>query len=114
MIYVGAVRVDAHALNTTEPHYVRCIKPNNLNKPCIFEKANVLHQLRCGGVLEAVRISCAGYPSRKTVEEFVDRFGLLDTAAWLDEDKPERDVVLAILAAAKLEGWQIGLSKVRR
>ena len=59
----------------------------------------------------AVR-SCAGYPSRKTVEEFVDRFGLLDTAAWLDEDKPERDVVLAILAAAKLEGWQIGLTKV--
>jgi myosin-5 len=43
------------ALDQTEPHYVRCIKPNNLNKPNIFEATNVLHQLRCGGVLEAVR-----------------------------------------------------------
>lgn len=29
------------------------------------------------GVLEAVRISLAGYPTRKTYHEFVDRFGLL-------------------------------------
>mmetsp|Transcript_16713 Transcript_16713/g.28212 ORF Transcript_16713/g.28212 Transcript_16713/m.28212 type:complete len:1568 (-) Transcript_16713:109-4812(-) len=100
------------ALNTTEPHYVRCIKPNSFNKPSVFEKANVLHQLRCGGVLEAVRISCAGYPSRKTVEEFVDRFGLLDTASWLDDSKAEKDVVKAILSVAMLDGWQIGLRKV--
>lgn len=35
-------------LNTTEPHYIRCIKPNNLLKPGIFENKNVLQQLRCG------------------------------------------------------------------
>lgn len=29
------------------------------------------------GVLEAVRISCAGYPTRCTYDEFLDRFGLL-------------------------------------
>lgn len=29
------------------------------------------------GVLEAVRISLAGYPTRRTYTEFVDRFGLL-------------------------------------
>jgi myosin heavy subunit len=59
-----------------------------------------------------VRISCAGYPSRKTVEEFVDRFGLLDTASWLDDSKAEKDVVKAILSVAMLDGWQIGLRKV--
>lgn len=32
-----------------EPHYVRCIKPNSLNKPMLFEGGNVLQQLRCGG-----------------------------------------------------------------
>lgn len=47
-------------LHTMEPHYVRCIKPNNLNSPMNFDNPNVLQQLRCGGVLEAVRISCAG------------------------------------------------------
>lgn len=29
------------------------------------------------GVLEAVRISLAGYPTRRSYSEFVDRFGLL-------------------------------------
>ncbi|KAL2896921.1 Myosin-15 [Bienertia sinuspersici] len=64
-------------LNCTEPHYIRCIKPNSLNRPNIFENRSILHQLRCGGVLEAVRISLAGYPTRRTYAEFVDRFGLL-------------------------------------
>ena len=29
------------------------------------------------GVLEAIRISCAGYPTRRTFYEFLDRFGFL-------------------------------------
>ncbi|KAG6552175.1 hypothetical protein Mapa_006023, partial [Marchantia paleacea] len=60
-------------LNQTEPHYIRCVKPNMVNKPGRFENVNVLQQLRCGGVLEAVRISCAGYPTRRTFDEFIDR-----------------------------------------
>ncbi|KAL9275527.1 Myosin-11-like protein [Drosera capensis] len=35
-------------LNSTEPHYVRCVKPNNVLKPAIFENVNVMQQLRCG------------------------------------------------------------------
>ena len=89
-------------LSSTEPHYIRCVKPNSLLKPAIFENQNVLQQLRCGvsfcccwhfrllqtsnispdivfsqGVMEAIRISCAGYPTRRTFLEFIDRFGIL-------------------------------------
>ncbi|KAJ0579544.1 putative myosin ATPase [Helianthus annuus] len=53
----------------------------NLSHPnivmCDFENVNVIHQLRCGGVLEAIRISCAGYPTNKSFTDFVNRFGLL-------------------------------------
>lgn len=35
-------------LSVTEPHYIRCVKPNNLLKPAIFENNNILQQLRCG------------------------------------------------------------------
>ncbi|KAJ3701877.1 hypothetical protein LUZ61_005582 [Rhynchospora tenuis] len=64
-------------LSSTEPHYIRCVKPNILLRPSIFENQNVLQQLRCGGVLEAIRISCAGYPTRETFYEFLDRYGVL-------------------------------------
>ncbi len=46
------------ALHAMEPHYIRCIKPNSVNKPTIFENTNVLHQLRCGGA----RQGCCGKP----------------------------------------------------
>lgn len=35
-------------LSATEPHYIRCVKPNNVLKPTIFENSNVIQQLRCG------------------------------------------------------------------
>ncbi|KAL7216877.1 hypothetical protein ACSBR1_028742 [Camellia fascicularis] len=40
-------------LSSTEPRYIRCVKPNNLLKPAIFENSNVL-QLRCGERLEDI------------------------------------------------------------
>lgn len=37
----------------------------------------VLTLLLIQGVLEAIRISCAGYPTRRTFYEFLNRFGVL-------------------------------------
>ncbi|XP_028794808.1 myosin-6 isoform X2 [Neltuma alba] len=98
-------------LSATEPHYIRCVKPNNMLKPSIFEHKNVLQQLRCGGVMEAIRISCAGYPTRKTFDEFADRFGLLAPEA-LDGSPDEITVCKRILEKAGLQGYQIGKTKV--
>ena len=38
-----------------------------------FTPHQVLSQLRACGVLETIRISCAGYPTRWTYEEFAER-----------------------------------------
>ncbi|CAN4102475.1 unnamed protein product [Withania somnifera] len=83
-------------LNSTEPHYIRCVKPNNALKPCIFENLNVIQQLRCGGVLEAIRISCAGYPTRRTFYEFLLRFGVLapEVLAGSYDDKIAGQMIL--------------------
>lgn len=35
-------------LNATEPHYIRCIKPNSKSRPMLFEKLSVMEQLRSG------------------------------------------------------------------
>ncbi|XP_031126297.1 myosin-12 isoform X2 [Ipomoea triloba] len=97
-------------LSTTEPHYIRCVKPNAVLKPGIFENVNVLNQLRCGGVLEAIRISCAGYPTKRTFDEFLDRFGML--APEILDGCDEKSACIAICERMGLKGYQIGKTKV--
>lgn len=60
-------------LGQTNVHYIRCIKPNEAKRAWEFTPAQVLGQLRACGVLETIRISCAGYPTRWTYEEFAER-----------------------------------------
>ncbi|KAL5072652.1 hypothetical protein RYX36_011636, partial [Vicia faba] len=73
-------------LNSTEPQYVRCVKPNNLLKPAIFENVNIMQQLRCGGVLEEIRISCVGYPTCRAFFEFINRFSIPAPEKWTKRD----------------------------
>lgn len=98
-------------LNATEPHYIRCVKPNNLLKPAIFENDNIMRQLRCGGVLEAIRISCAGFPTRRPFFDFIHRFGLLAPEV-LEGSYEEKVACKKILEKWGLKGFQIGKTKV--
>ena len=71
-------------LNVTNVHYIRCIKPNEQKRAWEFTPQQVLGQLRACGVLETIRISCAGYPSRWTYEEFAER------CVYRSEKAPDR------------------------
>nr|XP_005886774.1 PREDICTED: unconventional myosin-Vb [Bos mutus] len=64
-------------LNATTPHYVRCIKPNDEKLPFHFNPKRAVQQLRACGVLETIRISAAGYPSRWSYHDFFNRYRVL-------------------------------------
>ncbi|XP_035465002.1 unconventional myosin-Vb isoform X2 [Scophthalmus maximus] len=64
-------------LNATTPHYVRCIKPNDVKEAFSFDSRRAVQQLRACGVLETIRISAAGYPSRWTYPDFFSRYRVL-------------------------------------
>ncbi|KAJ2658438.1 Myosin type-2 heavy chain 1 [Coemansia sp. RSA 1200] len=64
-------------IEATESHYIRCIKPNDAKAAWRFDAPMVLSQLRACGVLETIRISCAGYPSRLPIPEFIHRYRVL-------------------------------------
>ncbi|KAI0464102.1 Myosin type-2 heavy chain 1 [Komagataella kurtzmanii] len=64
-------------IDSTNVHYIRCIKPNEEKKAWEFDPVMVLSQLRACGVLETIRISCAGFPSRWTYAEFAQRYHIL-------------------------------------
>ncbi|KAJ2403044.1 Myosin type-2 heavy chain 1 [Coemansia sp. RSA 2559] len=68
-------------IEVTESHYIRCIKPNDAKAAWRFDAPMVLSQLRACGVLETIRISCAGYPSRLPIPEFIHRYRVLMPAS---------------------------------
>jgi len=114
-------------LGACQPHYIRCIKPNPGSVPGALAPEHVLEQLRAGGVLEAVRIACAGFPTRKPFRPFVQRYAILvadgrgryeplDVEAL--DDGAAREATRAVLtcpaanAGGRLEGWQLGRTRV--
>ncbi|KAM9005545.1 myosin-3 [Sarcophilus harrisii] len=68
-------------LRTTHPHFVRCIIPNETKTPGAMEHSLVLHQLRCNGVLEGIRICRKGFPNRILYGDFKQRYRVLNASA---------------------------------
>lgn len=64
-------------VDLTEPHFVRCIKPNPQNEPDRYDRKAVTEQLRYGGVLQVVQVSRAGYPVRINHQECWDDFKVI-------------------------------------
>ncbi|XP_062251988.1 myosin, heavy chain 7B, cardiac muscle, beta a isoform X1 [Platichthys flesus] len=72
-------------LRSTQPHFVRCIIPNETKTPGIMDPFMVLHQLRCNGVLEGIRICRKGFPNRLLYAEFKQRYRILNPQAIPDD-----------------------------
>uniref|UniRef100_A0A3P8Q311 Myosin heavy chain 6 n=1 Tax=Astatotilapia calliptera TaxID=8154 RepID=A0A3P8Q311_ASTCA len=68
-------------LRSTHPHFVRCIIPNETKTPGAMENPLVMHQLRCNGVLEGIRICRKGFPNRIQYGDFKQRYRILNPSA---------------------------------
>jgi len=68
-------------VDTTEPHFIRCIKPNPENEPDRYNRKSVTEQLRYGGVLQVVQVSRAGYPVRINHQECWDDYKVIASAS---------------------------------
>ncbi|MBN3310566.1 MYH6 protein, partial [Amia calva] len=68
-------------LKTTHPHFVRCLIPNESKTPGVMDNCLVMHQLRCNGVLEGIRICRKGFPNRILYGDFKQRYRILNAAA---------------------------------
>uniref|UniRef100_A0A8C0JYU3 Myosin-7 n=1 Tax=Canis lupus dingo TaxID=286419 RepID=A0A8C0JYU3_CANLU len=68
-------------LRSTHPHFVRCIIPNETKSPGVIDNPLVMHQLRCNGVLEGIRICRKGFPNRILYGDFRQRYRILNPAA---------------------------------
>jgi len=64
-------------LSEAEPHFIRCIKPNQLKAAGSFQAPMVMDQLKCSGVFEAVRIRQSGFSSRIAFRDFLLRYRIV-------------------------------------
>ncbi|PIN19625.1 Myosin ATPase [Handroanthus impetiginosus] len=99
-------------LESTTPHFIRCIKPNNKQIPGAFDNDLVLEQLRCCGVLEVVRISRSGYPTRMTHQEFTRRYGFLLPEKSACQDPLSTSVAILQQFDILPEMYQVGYTKL--
>ncbi|XP_040921899.1 myosin-IIIa [Toxotes jaculatrix] len=94
-----------------QPHFVRCIKPNNDRQANKFDREKVLVQLRYTGVLETAKIRRQGYSHRILFSNFIKRYYILAFHAH-EEPAVTPETCAAILEKAKLENWAMGKTKV--
>ena len=109
-------------INSTNVHYIRCIKPNADKEPWKFDNLMVLSQLRACGVLETIRISCAGFPSRWTFKEFILRYYILLNPSeysiiFQSRDMTREDIIelckkILDITAMDKNKYQIGKTKI--
>ena len=101
-------------LNSTDPHFIRCIVPNNHKTPGLLDSALVMHQLTCNGVLEGIRICRRGFPNRTVYPEFKHRFIIIrpkEVHACGSDLKTATKLILESIADAN-DRWRLGHTKV--
>jgi len=94
----------------TDPHYIRCIKPNDAAKPMLMTRKRTTEQLRYGGVLEAVKVARAGFPVRLPHAAFYQRYRMLlpsmsdEALPWNMEGHAAQDLCIRLVDACLSEG----------
>uniref|UniRef100_A0A8C9TEP9 Myosin ID n=1 Tax=Scleropages formosus TaxID=113540 RepID=A0A8C9TEP9_SCLFO len=91
-------------LASKEPYYVRCIKPNDVKSPLLFEQERCRHQVEYLGLLENVRVRRAGFAYRQTYPRFLQRYKMISQFTWPNHDLPsDREAVKRLLQGCGFE-----------
>eukprot|EP00923_Selenidium_pygospionis_P035586 GHVN01062146.1.p1 GENE.GHVN01062146.1~~GHVN01062146.1.p1 ORF type:complete len:775 (+),score=114.99 GHVN01062146.1:497-2821(+) len=98
---------------STEPHFIRCIKPNETKVPLDWNSAKVLNQLFSLSILEALQLKQLGYSYRRPFADFCQQFRMLDIGL-VDSDMERKECSKRILERAGLKAneWELGKTMV--
>ncbi|XP_075965703.1 unconventional myosin-Ib isoform X1 [Anarhichas minor] len=101
-------------LQTKNPNYIRCIKPNDKKASHIFTDSLVCHQVRYLGLMENVRVRRAGYAFRQAYEPCLERYKMLCKQTWPHWSGPARKGVEVLMADLQVptEEFSYGRSKI--
>ncbi|KAJ1550315.1 cytochrome c oxidase subunit 1, partial [Nowakowskiella sp. JEL0078] len=112
--FKGQLTTLVSTLALTQPHYVRCIKPNDTKKAFVFDDSYLVNQLRYSGMLETIRIRKAGFTIRLKFDSFNRSFNVLIPSGKTLKDNPQQLTVSLMenVQNLKKDDWQIGKTKI--
>ena len=61
-------------LLASDAHFVKCIRPNQVEMANMIDSPFVMKQLMTSGLLESIKIHASGFEYRETIEQFVEKF----------------------------------------
>jgi myosin-6 len=99
-------------LERTSSHFVRCVNPNKVKSPDKFMGGHVLHQLRCSGMMEALRLMHEGFPTRCPYEDLYDRYKDMMPRSIASLDSPSFCEILLMALGLDKADYQLGITKV--
>jgi len=101
------------SLNQTEPYFVRCINPNKQKSSKIWNEKIVEHQLRCGGLLEALKVLKLGYPTRVPYKLLYEKYHNNVTNQLIKNMNEEAFSTSLLIAFDVNENdYELGLTKI--
>jgi myosin heavy subunit len=112
-VFWAGIRVLMKNLQATEPYFVRCVNPNMQKSSTIWTENVVEHQLRCGGLVEALKVLKLGYPTRVPYHTLYERYHGNVTNDLIKNMGPEAfSTALLIAFDVNEEDYELGLTKI--
>ena len=101
------------ALKTTNPQFIRCVKPNDKQQPETFDPILALRQLKYAGLFEAIHIRKAGFSVRMPLDQFIKRYKHCCPDVMISLKKQnETDSAKIVTALLNDLGPKIGIANV--
>ena len=111
-VFAGGIRTLMKNLSSTEPYFVRCVNPNMQKSSTIWTESVVEHQLRCGGLVEALKVLKLGYPTRVPYSTLYDEYhGNLTNPLMKNMGPVTFSSALLIAFDVSEEDYELGLTK---
>mmetsp|Transcript_86586 Transcript_86586/g.259849 ORF Transcript_86586/g.259849 Transcript_86586/m.259849 type:complete len:796 (+) Transcript_86586:74-2461(+) len=102
-------------LQSSRASFIRCVKPNAEQAAKKFTPAMVLDQLRCSGVIEAVRVMLEAFPTRINYEDIHGRYASMMGPEIMEEtgDEPAAFCeAVALACEVSNQDYALGLTKL--
>lgn len=100
------------SIKETSSTFVRCINPNTIKQHSAFAGGHVLHQLRCSGMMEALRLMHEGFPTRCPYDALYDRYKDIMPRSIATLDSPSFCEILLLALGLDKADYQLGITKV--